>query len=51
MGRPKKDKTAIVYARIPVTLKKTLQKSADKGGRELSGQVRYIIQEYFAQQA
>ena len=49
-GRPKKEKTAIVYARIPEKLDKRLRDDAYKEGRELSGKIRLIIESYYAKE-
>lgn len=48
-GRPKKEETAVVYARIPKKLDKRLRADALKEGRELSGAIRLIIEKHYAQ--
>jgi predicted DNA-binding protein len=48
-GRPKKEKTAILYARVPERLGKRLRADAKKEGREVSGTVRIIIEKHYAE--
>lgn len=50
-GRPKKEKTAIVYVRMPEKLKKRLNDDADREGRELSGKIRLILQSHYEKEA
>lgn len=44
MGRPKKDQTVVVYARIPEQLATELREEAYKDGRELSATIRLILE-------
>jgi len=48
-GRPKKEKTAILYARVPEKLGRRLRADAKREGREVSGTVRIIIEKYYEQ--
>ena len=44
MGRPKKEQTVVVYARIPEHLAADLREEAYKDGRELSATIRLILE-------
>jgi predicted DNA-binding protein len=46
-GRPKKEKTEILYVRVPQSMSKRLRDEAYKEGRELSGKIRLIIEAYY----
>lgn len=48
-GRPKKEDTAVIYARISKKLDKRLRADALKEGRELSGKIRLIIEKHYAE--
>jgi hypothetical protein len=50
-GRPKKEDTAVVYARIPKKLDKRLRADAHKEGREVSGTIRLIIEKHYTEAA
>jgi hypothetical protein len=47
-GRPKKEKTEILYVRVPERLGKRLRNDALLEGRELSGKIRLIIEAHYA---
>jgi hypothetical protein len=46
-GRPKKEKTDVLYVRVSSTVAKLLRADAQRKGRELSGQVRIILEQYY----
>lgn len=48
-GRPKKEKTAVIYARIPDKLNRRLRSDAAKEGREVSGTIRLILEKHYAE--
>jgi hypothetical protein len=48
-GRPKKEKTSVIYARIPIRLAKQIRADAERARRELSGQIRLIIENYYGE--
>jgi hypothetical protein len=50
-GRPKKEKTEILYVRLPERVSKRLRDEAYKEGRELSGKIRLIIESHYAKEA
>lgn len=47
-GRPKKEKTDILYVRVPAVMSKRLRDEAYKEGRELSGKIRLIIERHYS---
>jgi hypothetical protein len=48
-GRPKKEQTEILYVRVPRKIDKRLRDDAKREGRELSGQIRIILERYYEQ--
>ena len=49
-GRPKKEKTEILYVRLPERVAKRLRDDTYKEGRELSGKIRLIIEAHYAKE-
>lgn len=50
-GRPKQEKTKVLYVRVPERLSKRLRDDAYKEGRELSGKIRLIIESHYEKAA
>jgi hypothetical protein len=49
-GRPKKEKTEILYVRVPASMGKKLRDEAYREGRELSGKIRLILESHYAKE-
>jgi len=50
-GRPNKEKTAVLYVRVPEKLGKKLRDDAFREGRELSGKIRLILESHYEKEA